>query len=118
MTESQTFECASCSDRFLITGKEHVLHRGEEALESKNFHMAFKVVVSEFRCPCGAEFSNGRWTRKTKSGYEEVENGHWTVTKACEERAKREREAREKVRKAAESIKEPAAKKVDGRRRA
>jgi hypothetical protein len=59
MTEHPVFECASCSDRFLITGKEHVLHRGEEALESKNFHMAFKVVVSEFRCPCGAEFSNG-----------------------------------------------------------
>ena len=118
MTEHPVFECASCSDRVLITGKEHVLHRGEEALESKNFHMAFKVIVSDFHCPCGAEFSNGRWTRRTKDGYEEVENGKWTVTKACEERAKREREAREKVRKAVESIKEPAAKKVDGRRRA
>ena len=118
MTEAQTFDCPACGDRYLITGKEHVIHKGHEELESKNFHMAFKVNVSEFKCAvCGAEYSNGRWTRRTKDGYEEVENGKWTVTEACEERAKREREVREKVRKAQESIKQKATPKKDGRRK-
>ena len=123
MTESQTFECANCNDRYLITGKEHVIHKGEGELTERNFRMAFKVNVSEFKCAsCGAEYSNDRWRRKIKDGnghrYEELVNGEWTTTPWCEERAKREREAREKVKQAAQSIKKPAAKKVDGRRRA
>ena len=123
MTGSQTFECANCNDRYLITGKEHVIHKGEEVLESRNFRMAFKVNVSEFKCAsCGAEYSNERWHRKIKDGnghrYEELVNGEWTTTPWCEERTKREREALEKVRKAQESIKQKATPKKDGRRRA
>jgi hypothetical protein len=123
MTESQVFECANCNDRYLITGKEHVIHKGEEVLESRNFRMAFKVNVSEFKCAvCGAEYSNDRWRRKIKDGnghrYEELVNGEWTTTPWCEERTKREREALERVRKAQESIKQKATPKKDGRRRA
>ena len=118
MSESQVFECASCQDRYLFSGTEHVIHRGEEVLDKKNFHMSFKVVVSEFRCAeCGAELSNGRWVRRQGDGYEELVNGYWAVTEACEERAKREREAREKVRKAQESVKSKTQPKKDGRRR-
>ena len=73
-----------------------------------------------FRCAeCGAELANGRWVRKQGDGYEELVNGHWAVTEACEERAKREREPREKVKKAQESVKANVKHKpkVDGRRR-
>ena len=120
MTESQTFECANCNDRYLITGKEHVIHKGEGELTERNFRMAFKVNVSEFKCAsCGAEYSNGRWVRKQENGsYQELVAGEWTTTPGCEERTRRERDAMEKVRKAQESIKQKATPKKDGRRRA
>ena len=122
MTGSQTFECANCNDRYLITGKEHVIHKGEGELTERNFRMAFRVVVNEFKCAvCGAEYSNDRWHRKIKEGnghrYEEMVNGEWAITPWCEERTKREREALEKVRKAQESIKQKATPKKDGRRK-